>query len=294
MRCKPSDPMRAVTLALVLLGFSAHATARRFDLVNDAATNTEGEIELEGWMDLGRLAAHRTNVMFWLGARIGLLDSLELASFLVFEKRESAIGAAPLDLDEGNGLMEWVTELRWRPVEVGKWPIDLFFQAQLIDWFEASHPVQFRLTLGASKQVARVLIAANLSFWASTQVAGPFKQAPVLPSSMPLVFGDPVSWFWLEPSVAVSVNLVEADGPVPTINLGVEAWAFIPLGTKVHSHLLMDGGLVVGPTLSASRGRLWLTAHLGIPVVELTPFPAKKPSGPSLPLVGRVMLGINL
>ena len=279
MRCRRSELQILAAAVGLLVGFEATAAVRRFDMITDAASNSEGEIELEGWLDFGRPKATTsgsTNGMAWLGARFGLLDSLELAGFLVLEKSEVAEGNPGDDI---SGLMMWVTELRWRPVEVGKWPIDLFIQGQVMHWFEPNHPTQFRVTLGVSKMLSRVLLAANASFWTSTS----FRKVTSLPT-------DPdIMWNWLDLSLGASVNVIEADGSVPSVSVGVEAWWLIKAFTPdVHSHLLNGGGLVVGPTLALARGRLWITGHLGIPAY----LPAASMS--IKPLVGRVMLGINL
>lgn len=281
MKCRRSEALAA--LAVMLLAFGAQAGVRRFDMTTDAASNSEGEIELEGWLDFGRpdrsptVATTTTgNGMAWLGARFGLLDSLELAGFLVLEKREGNEGGNPLD--DSSGLMMWLSELRWRPVEVGKWPVDLFIQFQLMHWFEQNHPTQFRFTLGASRVVGRFLFAANVSVWTSTSF---FKD------------GREIFWNWMDASGGASVNIVEADGTVPSVNLGLEAWYLADVfGVAVHNHLLMGGGVAVGPTLALARGRLWLTGHLGIPAYQP---PSVASNGTVLlPLVGRIMLGINL
>ncbi len=312
MRWKQNE--LAAGLCALLIAFGADAGVRRFAVVADASSNTEGEIELEGWLDFGRPsdALHRvdltvTNGMFWLGARFGLLDSLELASFLVLEKRtfielqkepttdkDGVVHppvngkGVPLISEDQSGIMEWVTDLKWRPAEVGKWPVDVFLQFELVHWFERYHPTQFRFSLGLSKNVGPVLLAANVSYWDSVVNAAPD--------------GNRVGirWAWWEGSLGASANLVEADGWVPSINVGVEAWGFMPRKTHearfhVHNHLLHGGGLVVGPTLSLARGRLWLNGHLGIPVmVPIVELDGTEHFGPQLPLVGRITMGINL
>ncbi len=276
MRCRRSELFAA--LAIVLLAVQADAGVRRFDLTTDASSNAEGEIELEGWLDFGRpqfAGGTATNGMAWLGARFGLLDNLELAGFLVFEKTDVAEPTG-----EKSGLMMWVTELRWRPVEEGKWPVDFFIQAQMLHWFEAQHPLQFRFTVGVSKNVGRFLLAANFSFWESLEFNG--------------VNGPGTRWEWTDLSVGVSANLMEADGPRPSMNLGLEAWSLNKLtNVAVHSHLLQGGGVVVGPTLSLARGRLWLTAHLGLPVYVFTA-PNAARAGFDSTVVGRIMLGLAL
>jgi hypothetical protein len=294
MRWPRSNPGQLLALTVVLLGLGAHATARRFDMVTDAATNSEGELELEGWLDFGRPTApdkanpNLTNVMAWLGMRVGLLDSLELASFLVIEKKNSP-GAISMDEagaltapEDQSGLMQWVAELRWRPVEVGAWPVDVFVQFQLIHWFD-QRPLQFRFTGGVSKHLGPVLLAANFSYWDSLRVT---------------INSKSVEWQWVDASAGASVKLRDADGPLPAVSVGAEFWGLIRVfEQRVRNNLLEDGGMVVGPTASISRGRLWLTGHLGIPV--LTPHYTDRSGSPaffspSRPLVGRLMLGINL
>lgn len=271
MRCRRSE---LSALAVLLFAFGAEAGVRRFDMTTDASSNSEGEIELEGWLDFGRPAPapSATNGMAWLGARFGLLDNVELAGFLVLEKSELAESVG----DDTSGLMMWVTELRWRFAEVGKWPIDLFIQGQLMHWFEARHPTQFRVTLGASKNIGRLLLGLNVSYWGSPT----FLRAD----------GTTTSWHWLDLSLGASFTVVETDGSVPSISLGIEAWSLIKaFEFDIHNHHLMGGGAVLGPTLALARGRLWLTGHLGVPVyVNGSGF-----STPT-PLVGRIMLGINL
>lgn len=298
---------RSELVLVALIAFSAEAGVKRFDLSNDASTNGEGEIEMEGWLDFGRPAdtSHRVNPsvvngMFWLGLRLGLLDNLELASFLVLEKKSFVAlqpeppavppepGVVAVLSEDQSGIMMWVTDLRWRPVEVGKWPVDVFINAELVHWFEQYHPTQFRFTLGFSKNVGRFLFALNWSYWDSLV--------------MTARDGNPngARWAWWEVALGASATVVEADGWRPMVNVGVEAWGFIPRGSggrlHVHNHLLHGGGIVVGPTLSLARGRLWLTGHLGFPV--FTPqFNAAGDNigvGPSTPLVGRITLGVNI
>lgn len=280
MRCRRSELLLFALIPLVA-ATEAGATIRHFDLTTEAASNAEGELELEGWLDFGRpppggqgLAAVKPNAMAWMGIRFGLLDNVELASFLVFEKTE----AGPeffLASDDHSGLMMWVTELRWRPVEVGAWPIDVFVQGQLFHWFESFHPTQFRITVGLSRSVGRVILAGNISVWTS----------PAFQNEQ----GASAHWTWMDASIGVSANLVETDGTIPKINLGVEAWSLIPTGVPIHSHLLHGGGFVLGPTLALARGRLWLTGHLGFQLHQ-----PRGDVGLRSPLVGRMMLGINL
>lgn len=281
MRCRRSD---GLALLALLVAVEAHATVRHFDLTTEADSNAQGEIELEGWLDFGRpqplptpaQANGTSNGMAWMGLRVGLLDNVELASFLVFEKADVPEATG----DDRSGLMMWVTELRWRPVEVGKWPVDVFVQGQVMHWFQQFHPTQFRITLGVSKTIGRFTLALNASHWNSLTF---FSRK-----------GEFTNWAWFDVTVGASVNLLEADGSIPAINLGVEAWALLPRdGTRpvvIHNHLLEGGGTVLGPTLSLARGRLWLTGHLGLIVHQ--------PDGSGLflrtPLIGRMMLGINL
>ena len=315
MRWKPSE-LIAGGCAL-LIAFGADAGVRRFAMTTDPSSNSEGEIELEGWLDFGRPAnaAHRTdtsvtNGMFWLGLRLGLLDNLELSSFLVLEKKTFVeLQKEPTTLPDGtvvppkdvngtalisedqSGIMMWVSELKWRPVEVGKWPVDLFLQFQLVHWFERYHPTQFRFTLGLAKTISRVMLAANISYWDS-----------VVGTSLNSANTVGIRWAWWEFSVGASVNVKEADGWVPSVSTGIELWGFIPRDQgepklHVHNHLLHGGGLVLGPNVSLARGRLWLTAHLGFPIF-VPIFDSKGESsraGPDpFPMVGRITLGITI
>jgi hypothetical protein len=299
MRCRRSE--LAAGVLVVLFAFEASAAVRRFALATDASNNGEGEIEVEGWLDFGRPANHKhetdrrvTNAMFWLGARLGLLDSLELASFLVLEKLSYIAPHNPSEVvaEEQSGIMMWVTDLKWRPFEVGKLPADVFVQFELVHWFELYHPTQFRFTLGISKTLGRFLFAFNYSRWES--VVGPPQPGVDMNGN---VITAPTLWEWNEFELAASVNLVESEGSIPSVNLGVEYWAFFAQPGHVHNHLLHGGGMVVGPTLALSRGRLWLTLHLGFPFfgvhfgenVDRTPrFMFEEQ------LVGRAMLGINI
>lgn len=304
MKCRPSD--RVAGLVALLIAFGANASVKHLVMANDAATNSEGEIEIQGWLDFGRPAtadhghdASLTNGMFWLGLTIGLLDSLELESFLVLEKKNFVAlqpdpSTYPMNMpplaEEQSGIMMWVTDVKWRPAEVGKWPIDIFLQFQLVHWFELYHPTQFRLTVGVSKNLGRFLLALNVNYWDSV-VGVSLKENPV-----------GVRWAWWEFDVGVTARLIEPDGWVPSVNFGVELWGFVPRvqgDTKfhVHNHLLHGGGMVLGPTLSLTRGRLWLTGHLGVPI--FVPLFDPKTGvhigqGPDLPLVGRIILGLNL
>ena len=280
MRCRRSEPRAIAGLIALLVALEAGAAVRRFDMTTDAASNSEGEIELEGWLDFGRpqlAPSGVTNGMAWLGARFGLLDSLELSGFLVLEKSEGLEGTG----DDSSGLMMWLSEVRWRPVEVGKWPIDLFLQVQLMHWFERAHPTQFRVTLGVSKNLGPVLLALNFSYWDSLA----FQNAA----------GARAQWQWLDLSLGVAVNVIETDGSVPSVNIGIEAWSLIEaFEVRVHNHLLLGGGAVVGPTVALARGRLWLTGHLGVPLYVPGTGGVGGGIGFNTPLVGRVMLGISL
>lgn len=277
MRCRRSELLLIALVAAV----PAHATIRHFDLTTEAASNSEGEIELEGWLDFGRpppggagVAPVKPNGVAWMGIRAGLLDGLELASFLVFEKTEAGPEFFAAN-DDTSGLMMWMTELRWRPVEVGAWPIDVFVQGQVYHWFEAFHPTQFRITLGLSKTISRVVLAGNISVWTSPSFANEA--------------GMPAHWTWMDASIGASANVIESDGSIPKVNLGLEVWSLIPTGVPVHSHLLHGGGLVLGPTLALARGRLWLTGHLGFHIHQ-----PRGDLGLRSPLVARMMLGITL
>lgn len=269
MRCRRSEWL---LIALLAAG-DASATVHHFSLSNEAPTNQEGEIELEGWLDFGRAPGGGANGMLWAGVRAGLLENVELASFVVFEKSEypEVVGST-----ETSGLMMWATELRWRPVEVGKWPVDVFVQGQMFYWFQLFHPIQFRLTLGLSRTFGRLIVAGNVSVWLSPTFNNPA--------------GKTTSWDWMDASLGASVNLLEADGAIPNTSLGLEAWSLFPVvgGIAVHNHLLTFGGVVIGPTLSLARGRLWLTGHLGFPVYGVGGFELRTP------LVARMMMGISI
>lgn len=265
-----------VASAICAVGASAaFAGPRTLAMVQDATTTPENDVELEAWLDFGHPSGFNhdqrrpqpSNGMPWFGVRTGLLEGLEIASYLVFEKK-SDVARAPGSnalVEDGSGFQMWSTMLKWRPVAEGRFAIDPFVQFEVIDWFERYHPIQFHLTLGGAKKIGRWSVQVNAGYWDSTNVE--FREPPDSAAAP--------RWHWLDMSVGASFDAI-VGGRAPALALGFEAWGLIPLQAfglltsekgHIHNHFLHGGGMVVGPTAFVSKGRLWLTGHMGMAVI---------------------------
>ncbi len=323
--------MRRALLSMLLCAKAAAAAPRPFAIVYDAHTNTEADIEMESWLEFGQPSNRehhldgQRNFIWWWGLRYGWLERLEVAAFVVFEQKDrpsqhampcieietgqyaacpdSSAGQdvqsrfRPARSEAGLGsLMSAVLEARWRPFEIGSKAVDPFVQLQLVAWPDRWHPLQGRLTVGASRKVGRWFFAGNLSYWDS------------LPTDKREGFGTPDirRWIWIDASLGGSYAAIDDGGRFPALSLGAELWLIDSLEKEpgrgffgergfnlvsnsdhVHIHQVHHGGVFVGPTVSFTRGPLWGTAHLAFGLLTA-------PQLQRVPATARLVLGLAL
>lgn len=274
---------------LSLFAFTAGAAPRQFSFVYDSEVTSEGNIELESWLDYGHPANTRhytegqQNLIWWLGGRIGWIQGLELSGFLSVEQKDR-LAQDPDEPDATKkaresglfNLMAAVLDVKYRPFEPGTLVVDPYIQFQYLLWADTFapqplHPHQFHLTVGASKRIGRFYATTQLGYWDSTEVnlGEGFKR-----------------WIWFDTGVAASYAVLEGEGRFPAFAAGVELWSIlslgrpedgsnpfgvIPNGEHVHSHQIHNGGIVFGPSLSVTRGRFWSSLHVAFRLVRPVP-----------------------
>jgi hypothetical protein len=275
-------------LLLGALVAAAPAWAERlFAVAYESSAVSNENVELESWLDFAHPAAedHKTygqqNLIWWLGARAGITRDLELAGLLLFEQKFQRLPG--FEDEETSKFLEAILEAKYSfkdPADEGFKPFVMF---QLIKWTEADYPVQFHLIAGADRRFGKVLVAANASYWDSTE----FRTA-----------AGHKRWVWGEAELAASYAVSGDEGEPPSLSIGAEVWGVgvMPqLGgpPKSHGHVHLEfahgGGVYVGPTVAARKGRVWATFNLSFSVA---PPPERSPD--PQPGLARLIVGIQL
>ena len=292
--------MRLAPFAIAMSwAVTAAGAPRQFAIVHDAESTGHGNVEAESWIETGHPGnadgenEGQQNLLWWGGGRYGLLRNVELSGFIVVEQKNrfARLGRQEESL---SSLPFAMAEVKWRPLERGKLPVDPFVQLQYMFWPMGGINHQVRLVAGASRRIDRLWFSGHLGYWDSNALSRPT---------------GPVRWQWFDIGLAASYAVLPGAGEFPELGVGLEAWTIESFGrdggtrwgadgggliawrgdsaTRVRMPQINGGGTFIGPSVSFTRGRLWGSAHVAF---ELEHAPGW---GPGIP-TARFIIGVAL
>ncbi|HEU0035363.1 MAG TPA: hypothetical protein VFQ53_32360 [Kofleriaceae bacterium] len=227
-------------LATLLAAHDAHAGRSHFAWLYGAEVNPERGVEVETWIleENKKGDAKTDETAFWWGPTLALTPQLQLAISMEAAYEDDRVG------DAGVHFTRWGADVRYRlqspdPVEAGPFAVLLRLGAKRL--IEDRAGVRGEADVVASYQTGRLLATIDLGAIAER-----------VPDANEVE---------LRPAAGASV-LVGDD---------------VRLGAELYSELIVDGDatswLVIGPTVSMTRGRFWGAATCGIGVFGIRTAP---------------------
>jgi hypothetical protein len=232
-----------VALALCAVEGAAHAGRSHFGWLYDTETVPERGVELEQWISDERRQGplHEDETDVWWAPVIGITDQLELALPI-----EWAWTKNDLPMSAHTSLARYGGELRWRLVSAD--PVD-------------APPWVPYLRLAISKPVTEAEAAELEGDAVVSYTCGRVHAVANLGVYGVLHRGDDV---WATHSGAgVSIEVTDE------LRLGAEAYGELGFTGGTSD----DDWATVGPNLSWTHGRFWLSASYGIGVYQITSAP---------------------
>ena len=232
-------------LAIVLAEGAAHAGRSHFGWLYDTETVPERGVELEQWITDQRMQspAHEDETSIWWAPIIGITDQLELAVPVQWEWDASGGSRRTI-------ISNYGAELRYRlvtsdPVDAPAWvPLIRVSISKPVVEKQPAAEVQADFVL--SYTCGRVHAAANVG------VYGAVLQGPDVWST--------------RSGAGASIEVTDE------LRLGAEAYGEFGLSSGSSD----DDWATVGPDLSWTHGRFWLSASYGIGVYQIFSAPRIK------------------
>lgn len=236
----------AAALLLVLLAGTAHAGRSRFGWLYDTETVPERGVELEQWLwDQRRQGPDHTNeTNIWWAPVIGVTDQLELALPIVWGWSKGDVANAK------TALLYYGAEARYRlvssdPVEAPAW-VPLIRVGVKKPVYESE----------AAQLEADAVITYDQDRVHATLDLGVVDDVHNGPDVMQTHSG-----------AGVTIGVTDELG------VGVEAYGEFHLSSGASEN---EDWMVVGPDLSWTHGRFWLSASYGIGVYQISSAPRMK------------------
>ncbi len=225
----------AVVLGQLALAAPAQAGRRPWTYAEDNTMVPDGDVEIETWVGfIERKEGTPGAWHWWLGVYWSPIESLEVAALTAITQAYEAPDGQP------RGAELWVEQLsiRWRIIERKFGALFLKLEGRIA--FADNVPFQLQPSLAWAKHAGRFGFAASFGY------AGGFEGG-----------GATKSYHWLVYRAAISLDIVKGD-VAPPFQLGVELYSQEQLAGQNDLTNNTRSSVMVGPTIAAAKGRLWL------------------------------------
>jgi hypothetical protein len=256
---------------------SAGATPRPLPFTYTADTLGAGETEIEQYVDLTPVVALNaganpsgTNTVWYAATQFqtefehGLTDNLELGLYVAFQPDPGSAYAHTATLTEGTGFKE---RLRWRPVDMGAWPIDVALYGELVE-YETEFEIEAKVIL--ERRVGDLRIVANA--WVERE----------------WYYAVPQQDWVLNPTIGATYQVT------PAFHAGVEYWMRVEFPNPAPNPRPFSIGpnQFVGPALMFDFGHLWWSTgvYLRVNDIDRTALPLDDYG----PIWARTVVGLEL
>jgi len=228
---------RLLVAAILLVPCAARATPKPLPFTYGADTNPKGTGEVEQYVDLVPLIATSDRPQRYIATQLlteieyGLTNHVELGLYATFVPE--AAGYVVPSLTEGNGAKQ---RIRWRPVDLGDWPIDVAFYGEIA---ETNTELELEWKLILERRFGPVRLLANAWF------------------EYEMYFDGHRDWVF-NPTAGLTVQAT------PNVSPGVEYWMRAEVHADSSIPAVFDDGPhhYLGPTLRLSFDRFFWTSGL--------------------------------
>jgi hypothetical protein len=269
---------RAVPLGLLLALLGAAATARAatraFAETYETRTGSEGDAQIESWIDDDSSYGSWDVWRFWWGGTAAVTDDVEVSAYVLAAQQWTVPSEASLASGSGQSSSGLQLEMlylmaRWRFLGDGKRGLSLMGQLELclpiLPTLAEQH--EFPLLSHASVLGERIVASYDAPhFIASVNLL--FDEAAVLDAPGRVEVGDYALHALLKWTAGVAYAPFQSGLGGPPFTIGVEAFGDVAAREFNYSGvwaIWWPGAFpaAVGPALSVARGRFWATASLG-------------------------------
>jgi hypothetical protein len=262
-------------LGLLVLGslfpsLTGRASTRAFAETYEARTGSEGDAQVETWVDNEDASLTGPNWAVWRvwwGGTAAITDALEVSAYVTGAQQRN--GPANSTTSASTNTSDFALEKllllgRYRFVGDGLTGFSLMLQLELgipmmptradvLDYGLMDHAYDLAERVVATYDLAHLLIAANVIFAESETAAE---------NAVGYEFETYAKY-----AVGVAYAPFQPGLHGPPFTVGVEAFGDIPINNQHHGDwsVWAPGGFpfAVGPALSFARGRFWATASFG-------------------------------
>jgi hypothetical protein len=274
-----------VSLALLVIGsllppVVARASTRAFAETYETRTGSQGDAQIETWVDYEDASFSRANWELWRvwwGGTASITDAFELSFYVTAAQQRGGPADNTGETSTGLEIEKALLMGRYRLVGDGVSGFSLMLQLELgipmlpsaadqyaLNYLNHSTDLGERLVL--SYDFAHLLIAANL-FVDETMLLGNSPGSPAAQPSPPAELSGTGYQFGVYAQYAIGLAYAPFQAGLhgPPFTVGVEAFGDLPFNHDGVWSVWSPGGFpfAVGPTLSFASGRFWATASFG-------------------------------